>query len=250
MAELAARHLDLDAVLAAAAHVAPAGSAWDAGVEVGAPVPGRPVVAVAGGSAFTFGYAEHAELLAAAGADVAVFDPLRDEALPPGTTGLVLPGGFPEEHGGALAANAALRARVAEFAATGAPIHAECGGLLYLAQDLDGHPMCGVLESSGVMTPRLKLGYRDAVALGQSALFEEGRRITGHEFHRTAMSPQAGPSPAWRWSIDGDPAPPEGFVQGGLHASYLHVHPAGCPDAVARFVARCAAHRAPVASGR
>src|SRR5205823_1132874 len=150
------RHLDLDAVLAAAANVAPAGSAWDPGAEVGAPVGGRPVVALAGGSAFTFGYAEHAELLTAAGADVAVFDPLRDEALPAGTAGLVLPGGFPEEHGAALAANAALRARVAEFAATGAPIHAECGGLLYLAGDLDGHPMCGVLESSAVMTPRLK----------------------------------------------------------------------------------------------
>jgi cobyrinic acid a,c-diamide synthase len=115
--------------------------------------------------------------------------------------------------------------------------------LLYLARDLDGHPMCGVLDSSGVMTPRLKLGYRDAVALAPSALFEEGRRITGHEFHRTVMTPPAGTAPAWRWAVDGDPAPPEGFVQGGLHASYLHVHPAGSPDAVARFVARCAAHR-------
>ncbi|HTI20989.1 MAG TPA: cobyrinate a,c-diamide synthase [Kutzneria sp.] len=247
MAELAARHLDLDAVLAAAATVH-TGGAWEPAVEVGAPVRGRPVVAMAGGSAFTFGYAEHAELLAAAGAEVAVFDPLRDEDLPPGTAGIVLPGGFPEEHGAALAANAALRTRVAEFAATGAPIHAECGGLLYLARDLDGQPMCGVLDASGVMTPRLKLGYRDAVALAPSALFEPGRRITGHEFHRTAMSPPAGASPAWRWAVDGNPAPPEGFVQGGLHASYLHVHPAGSPDAVARFVARCATHRALVAS--
>jgi cobyrinic acid a,c-diamide synthase len=102
------------------------------------------------------------------------------------------------------------------------------------------------------MTPRLKLGYRDAVAPGPSALFEAGRRITGHEFHRTAMTPSAGASPAWRWAVDGVVAPPEGFVQGGLHgglhASYLHVHPAGSPDAVARFVARCAAHRALVPS--
>lgn len=254
MAELAARHLDLDAILAAAADVAGTGSAWDPVAEVGGPVVtgarSRPVIAVAGGSAFTFGYAEHAELLAAAGADVAVFDPLGDEDLPPATTGLVLPGGFPEEHGPALAANATLRARVAEFAATGAPIHAECGGLLYLARDLDGHPMCGVLDSSGVMTPRLKLGYRDAVALSSSALFEEGRRITGHEFHRTTMTPPAGASPAWRWAVDGDPVPPEGFVEGGLHASYLHVHPAGSPDTVARFVARCAAHSALLASAR
>lgn len=255
MAELAARHLDLDAILAAAAPV-PSAPPWDPGAEVGVPVPGRPVVAVAGGAAFTFGYAEHAELLAAAGARVVVFDPLRDERLPAGTAGLVLPGGFPEEHGGALAANAPLRAAVAGFAATGAPVHAECGGLLYLAAELDGRPMCGVLPAVGAMTGRLRLGYRDAVARTDSALFGEGRRVTGHEFHRTVVTPAAGgppgssspgTAPAWQWAVDGEVAPPEGFVQGGVHASYLHTHPAGQPEAVARFVARCAAHTAPAA---
>ena len=249
MAELAARHLDLDAIVAAAAAV-PFAPSWDAGAEVGRPVvgsgaPERPVVAVAGGAAFTFGYAEHPELLTAAGARVVVFDPLRDERLPPGTAGLVLPGGFPEEHGGALAANAPLRAAVAEFAATGAPVHAECGGLLYLAAELDGRPMCGVLPVTGSMTGRLRLGYRDAVARTDSVLFGDGRRVTGHEFHRTVVSPAAGgsspgTSPAWQWAVDGETAPPEGFVQGGVHASYLHTHPAGQPEAVARFVARCA----------
>jgi cobyrinic acid a,c-diamide synthase len=243
MAELAARHLDLDAILAAAAPVA-AAAAWDPSAEVGGPVPGRPVVAVAGGAAFTFGYAEHAELLTAAGAEVAVFDPLRDETLPLGTRGLVLPGGFPEEHGAALAANTALRVAVAALAGSGAPVRAECGGLLYLAGELDGHPMCGVLPSSGAMTGRLRLGYRDAVARSGSALFDEGRRVTGHEFHRTVMTPAAGGAPAWQWAVDGDRMPPEGFVQGDVHASYLHTHPAGQPDAVARFVARCAAHQA------
>lgn len=251
MAELAARHLDLDAILAAAVSVA-AAAPWDPVAEVGPAVPGRPVVAVAGGAAFTFGYAEHAELLAAAGAEVVVFDPLRDETLPPGTTGLVLPGGFPEEHGGALSANAPLRAAVTAFAGTGAPVHAECGGLLYLAAELDGHPMCGVLPATGAMTGRLRLGYRDAVARAGSTLFSEGQRVTGHEFHRTVVTPAAGATPAagsapaWQWAVDGVSAPPEGFVQGGVHASYLHTHPVGQPGAVARFVARCAAHRAAV----
>jgi cobyrinic acid a,c-diamide synthase len=249
MAELAARHLDLDAILAAAAPV-PSGPAWEPSAEVGGPVAGSPVVAVAGGAAFTFGYAEHAELLAAAGARVAVFDPLRDRALPEGTSGLVLPGGFPEEHGGALGDNAELRASVATLAASGAPVHAECGGLLYLARELDGHPMCGVLPATGGMTPRLRLGYRDAVARTGSALFAEGARVTGHEFHRTVLTPAAAASgPAWQWSVDGTPAPPEGFVVGGVHASYLHTHPAGQPGAVARFVAGCAAsaRRSPAA---
>ena len=247
MAELVTRHVDLGAVVGAAEPVSVSSQRWDPAEEVGARVPGRPVVAVAGGAAFSFGYAEHTELLAAAGALVAVFDPLRDEALPPGTTGLVLPGGFPEEHAAVLATNTLLRAEVAALATRGAPVHAECGGLLYLAAELDGHPMCGVLAAVGAMTDRLRLGYRDAVALRSSILFDEGQRVTGHEFHRTTLTlmpgsaPTPGPAPAWRWLVDGVPAPPEGVVWGALHASYLHTHPAGQPRAVARFVSRCAA---------
>ncbi|WP_028932404.1 cobyrinate a,c-diamide synthase [Pseudonocardia spinosispora] len=243
MAELAATHIDLDGVVAAAAPVRPPGERWDAVSALGnVPIEAgpRPVVAVAGGSAFTFGYAEHAELLAAAGAEVVVFDPVRDPHLPEGTTGLVLPGGFPEEHGAALAANESLRAEVAALAATGAPIHAECGGLLYLTAELDGHPMCGVLPAAGAMNPRLKLGYRDAVALTSSALFTEGQRVTGHEFHRTTvLPPAAAGAPAWKWAQPGAVPAAEGFVVGGVHASYLHTHPAGQPETVARFVARC-----------
>ena len=239
MAELAARHLDLDAVIAAAAPTSP-GVGWEPAAEVGDRVPARPVVAVAGGAAFTFGYTEHTELLTAAGAEVAVFDPLRAEALPAGATGLVLPGGFPEEHAATLAANDALRTEVSTLVAAGAAVHAECGGLLYLARELDGQPMCGVLPSVGRMSPRLRLGYRDAVALSGSALFEAGQRVTGHEFHRTTLEPAAGEAPAWRWVEQGRPAAPEGYVSGGLHASYLHTHPAGYPGAVARFVAECA----------
>jgi cobyrinic acid a,c-diamide synthase len=86
-----------------------------AGLAAGA----QPVVAVAGGPAFTFSYAETAELLTAAGADVAVVDPLRDEALPAGASGLVLGGGFPEVFAEQLSANRALREDVARLARHG-----------------------------------------------------------------------------------------------------------------------------------
>jgi cobyrinic acid a,c-diamide synthase len=193
----------------------------------------RPVVAVAGGDAFTFGYAEHAELLAAAGLAVAVVDPLRDGALPAGTAALVLPGGFPEEHGPALSDNAPMRAAVAALAASGAPVQAECGGLLYLCADLDGLPMCGVLPASGAMTGRLTLGYRDAVALADSAAFAAGQRVAGHEFHHGTVAPRAGGGSGAAWAWRG--AEPEGFVTGGVHASFLHTHPAGNPGGVARL---------------
>ncbi|MEU0008866.1 cobyrinate a,c-diamide synthase [Streptomyces sp. NPDC006314] len=195
------------------------------------------VIAVAGGEAFTFSYAEHVELLAAAGADVVAFDPLRDERLPEGTRGLVIGGGFPEVYAAELSANEALRKDVAELASSGAPVAAECAGLLYLCRELDGRPMCGVLDATARMSERLTLGYRDAVAVGDSVLAVAGTRMRGHEFHRTVVEPGAGAAPAWgmrapvRWV--------EGFVQQGVHASYLHTHWASEPGVARRFVERC-----------
>jgi cobyrinic acid a,c-diamide synthase len=233
MAALVAAHVDLDAVVALARSTPSTPSApWDPATAIGVPVSGEPVVAVAGGAAFTFGYPEHAELLAAGGARVVTVDPARDEALPPGTAGLVLPGGFPEEHAEALSANAPLRGAVRAFSATGGPVHAECGGLLYLARSLDGAPMCGVLEADAAMGPRLSLGYRTATACVDSPLAATGETVTGHEFHHTVTTPRAGTAAAWHW----DGAAPEGFVAGGVHASYLHTHPAGRPAGVARWL--------------
>lgn len=194
----------------------------------------RPVVAVAGGPAFTFSYAEHAELLTAAGAEVVTFDPLRDEALPAGTAGLVIGGGFPEMYAPELSANAPLRAAVSAFAASGAPVAAECAGLLYLAGSLDGKPMCGVLNADARMSDRLTLGYREAVAVSDSPLARAGTRLRGHEFHRTVIEPGAGAAPAWGFTHPERRV--EGFVQGGVHASYLHTHWAAQPSVAWRFV--------------
>ena len=236
--------VDLDAVLRLARSAPHLDAApWDPAAEV-TRTAGRPVVAVAGGPAFTFGYAETAELLTAAGAEVVTVDPLRDAALPPGTAGLVVGGGFPEVHAPALAANVGLRTAIAELAATGGPIAAECAGLLYLARTLDGEPMCGVLDAEAAMHPRLALGYRAAVALTDSVLAPAGARVRGHEFHRTRTSPGAGPMPAWQWNAEG----PEGFVEGNVHASYLHLNWAGSPGMASRFVAAAARVRAAVPS--
>lgn len=277
MARVVAEGVDLDAVLAAArATCAP--DPWDPGAEVAAvresdgagPGEGEaPVVAVARGRAFTFVYPEYEELLEAAGARVVGFDPLTAEALPPGTAALVLPGGFPEEHAAALAANAALRAEIGDRVREGTLcVHAECAGLLYLCTDLEPRegpavPMCGVLEAHGRFTPRLTLGYRDAVSTADSLLFRAGERVTGHEFHRTAVTltpPVAtdvgggptdrAPVPAWAWrDWRGEPVR-EGVASPTVHASYLHVHPAGHPAAVVRLVDAARRRRREAAPGR
>ncbi|MBE4736266.1 MULTISPECIES: cobyrinate a,c-diamide synthase [Streptomyces] len=228
---------DLEALVALARSAgALSGAAWEPPVAASA---GREVVAVAGGPAFTFSYAEHAELLTAAGAEVVVFDPLRDERLPDGTRGLVIGGGFPEMYAAELSANEPLRKAVAELAFDGAPVAAECAGLLYLCRELDGRPMCGVLDATARMDERLTLGYRDAVAVSDSALAPAGTRMRAHEFHRTVVEPGAGPAPAW--GIRSPRPRVEGFVQGGVHASYLHTHWAAEPGVARRFVERCRA---------
>jgi len=241
MGALIAAHCDLDALLALAKG-APAlpGHAWAPPAE---PNPARPapVVAIAGGAAFTFGYTEQAELLAAAGARVIPFDPLRDENLPGQTAGLILGGGFPEMHAAGLSANLRLREQVAALAARGAPVAAECAGLLYLARTLDDLPMCGVLDVRAAMTPTLTLGYRQAVAVTDSVLARAGDVLRGHEFHRTAAVPAAGDQPAWQFG----PGIVEGHVAGPVIASYLHTHWAGHPAAAARFTAACARVPAP-----
>ncbi|MEU8462916.1 cobyrinate a,c-diamide synthase [Streptomyces sp. NPDC029003] len=256
LAEQVRAGCDLEALLALA-RTAPAldCASWSpggalAGEPAGEPVgPAgpRPVVAVAGGPAFTFSYAEHTELLTAAGAEVVTFDPLRDEALPAGTAGLVIGGGFPEVYAPELSANEPLRAAVAAFAAAGSPVAAECAGLLYLARSLDGKPMCGVLDAEARMSERLTLGYREAVAVSDSALAVAGTRLRGHEFHRTVIEPGAGSAPAWGFTHPERRV--EGFVRDGVHASYLHTHWAARPSVAARFVRSARAGGADGAGG-
>jgi cobyrinic acid a,c-diamide synthase len=240
MTALVARHVDLAAIRAAAGSQVSA-APWSPSAALADDAADRSVtVALAAGKAFSFGYAEHAELLGAAGAEVVEFDP-RTDPLPDGSCGVVLPGGFPEQFTAELSANDVVRQQIHALAAAGAPVHAECAGLTYLASELDGHPMCGVLAGSARFTDRLTLGYRDAVAAADSALYQAGQRRVGHEFHRTAVTFSGHYPPAWVYR-GSDLAPVrEGAVHSGVHASYLHTHPAAAPHAVTRFVARAAA---------
>jgi cobyrinic acid a,c-diamide synthase len=233
-------HLDLDLVTAIARAAPPlTGAPWSPAVPGAAPAqaggnPGAPPrVAVAAGPAFTFGYAEHHELLTAAGAEVAEFDPVTAGALPAGTDALVAGGGFPQLYADDLAANVTLRAEVAARVAAGMPVIAECAGLLWLGTDLDGRPQCGALPAAATMTPRLTLAYREATALTSSPLAAAGTTVRAHEFHRTASVPAHGASPAWRLA-DGSA---QGWATSTLLASYLHVHWAGLPDPARRLTA-------------
>ncbi|HST39822.1 MAG TPA: cobyrinate a,c-diamide synthase [Conexibacter sp.] len=248
LADAISRQTDLDALLALA-RSAPElpGEAWDPRTAVarsgGAGTP-RVRIAIAQGPAFSFHYRENLELLEAAGAELAPFDPLHDETLPEGSDALVLAGGFPEVFGAELAANEPLRAAVTAHAAAGRPLLAECGGLLYLGSTLDGHEMCGVLPLRAAMGRRLTLGYREATAATATPWLARGERVRGHEFHYTQVeSDEEAPAPAWTLSARGTERA-EGFVRGAVQASYLHVHWAAFPQLARGFVDAAARVRA------
>jgi cobyrinic acid a,c-diamide synthase len=234
MTTLIAQHVDVGGVFGLAQSRV-SDPAWDPSAVVAEPVTEQVTVALAGGKAFSFGYPEHAELLRACGADVQTFDPLADP-LPDGSDAVLLPGGFPEQFAAELSGNDVARRQINALAAAGAPMHAECAGLLYLVSDLDGHPMCDVLAGSASFTEHLTLGYRDAVAVTYSPLFRAGQRVVGHEFHRTAVTFTDDYQPAWMYRGQHADAVRDGAVYGGVHGSYLHTHPAATPEAVARFV--------------
>ncbi|MER7299182.1 cobyrinate a,c-diamide synthase, partial [Nocardioides sp. NPDC127514] len=234
LGEQVAAHLDLAALLDVARSAPDIDDvAWDPARALeseAVPDRERPVVAVAGGRAFTFRYPETEELLEAAGCDVRAFDPLTDPALPEGTRGIYLGGGFPEMYAADLAANTSLLRDLRAAVEAGVPTVAECAGLLYLAESLDGVPMAGAIPAHAAMSERLTLRYPVATAASDSLLTRAGEQVTGHEFHRTTTAPAAGARAAW--TVDGAEM---GVSSDTLHASYLHVHWAGHPHLARRF---------------
>ncbi|MDT0532651.1 cobyrinate a,c-diamide synthase [Micromonospora sp. DSM 115977] len=232
LGEAVAATVELDRLLALARSAPPLPAPpWtpQAGREDSGP---RPVVAVAGTPGGSYSHPETVELLRAAGAEVVTVDPLHDEALPAGTGALVVGGGLPESYAEQLSANRRLCIAVAELARTGRPVVAEGAGLLWLARELDGLPMCGVLDAVGTRRDGLVVGYRQATALTDSLVGPAGTVVAGHKEHCGVLTPRAGARPAWSW----EGGAPEGFVWRGVHASQLTLHWAAYPRLAARLV--------------
>ena len=232
LADAIAASLDLSAIVAIA-RTAP--------VRRPAPLPiageqGRARIAVASGPAFSFMYPDNLERLEQAGADIVEFDPISDKQIPEHVGGLVAGGGFPETFAEALAANRPLLDDVRHKVSSGLPTWAECGGFLWLANGLDGHRLCGVVDAEGSMTTRLTLGYRLARARRDNPVVAAGEPVRGHEFHYSTICPEG----------DGlDLAGREGRSRRGyctprLFASYLHLHLGSDTAPAERFMALAA----------
>ena len=242
-AALAEQHLDLERLWPLLSPPAKAPAAepplqWllgqARGTEAAAIAPERPLpVAIASDAAFHFRYPETTELLEACGLEPRLWSPLADEPLPAGCAAVLLPGGYPELHAAQLAASGRSLAALRQAAAAGVPIAAECGGLLLLGQDLcdaegQRQGMAGLLPFSA-SRGSLSLGYRQATALGDGLLMRRGERVWGHEFHRWQLEPREGHGGLWELEGWGCGARTEGWTTPTVHASWLHLHWAGCP---------------------
>jgi len=199
---------------------------------------GRCRIAVAGGPAFSFGYPDNLELLAQAGAELVPFDPTRDPVLPEGVGGLIAGGGFPEVFAAALADNKPLLADTRARVEKGLVVWAECGGLLWLGRQLDGHRLCGVVNADGRMTDRLTLGYRTATFRQATPLGPADTVVRGHEFHYSSLEPP-GEALALVGSSGhamGGHAAVGGWASPTMLASYLHIHLGGAPHLATQLV--------------
>jgi cobyrinic acid a,c-diamide synthase len=194
-------------------------------------------IAVAAGPAFSFTYPDNLEALASAGAELVPFDPCRDPGLPSACAGLIAGGGFPETFAEALSANLPMLADVRERVGRGLVTWAECGGLLWLCDDLDGRAMAGAVAARATMTPRLTLGYRVATTTVATPLGPAGTQLRGHEFHYSAIEPSGE-----LFTFTGRHGRSAGGFGGPrLVASYLHAHLAARPDVAQAFVQSCSA---------
>jgi len=232
LAAAIARTCDLDAI-EQVARSAPSRSV--PGVAQSEPA-GAARLAVATGRAFSFSYEDNLEALRAAGAELVPFDPCEDPALPAECTGIIAGGGFPEVYGEALAANTPLLADVHRVVRDGAVVWAECGGLLWLGERLDGHAMAGVVPTTATMTPRLTLGYRDVRTAVRSPLGPAGTQLRGHEFHYSTVDPRRDDLTP---TAPGTAAP-AAWLDERVFASYLHCHLGAAPELAHAFVAAAA----------
>ncbi|MHB9111942.1 MAG: cobyrinate a,c-diamide synthase [Thermoleophilia bacterium] len=236
-------HVDIDALLQLRLGVG-AGTDAPGASTSGLVTAPRARLAVALDEAFSFYYMDSLEALAAAGAELVYFSPLRDGALP-ACDGLYLGGGYPEIFARELEANSSMRASIASAVGGGLSTYAECGGLVYLCKsvEVDGarRDMTGVLPLTARMTrSRQTLGYIEAVAKRGNLLLEKGQRVRGHEFHWSAVKWQDDRL-AYDCFSSREPEPrPDGYAGGNLLASYVHLHFAGNTAAANRFIDACA----------
>jgi cobyrinic acid a,c-diamide synthase len=223
LADMAEAHLDLDAITALAAPLAPRSGDLSSAL-----TPPGQRIALAQDAAFSFIYPHLIDGWRKAGAEIVPFSPLANEAPPDDCDICWLPGGYPELHAGTLAAATRFREGLARFAATRA-VHGECGGYMVLGESLEDangvtHTMTGLLgHTTSFRQRKLHLGYREARLRADTPLRMASARLRGHEFHYASLV-SAGHDEPFAELVDaqGQPVPERGGRRGNVTGTFFH----------------------------
>lgn len=194
-------------------------------------------------AAFSFYYEDNLDLLRERGAEIVPFSPLSDSSLPPDLDALYFGGGYPELQAERLSSNHKMLQQVRAFAASGKPVYAECGGLVYLSENLKAgdrsFAMAGILPLSIAMTDKVvQFGYATVTLIENCLLGTKGTIIRGHSFHYSRIVAQRSIDKSYHvhYSLSGNEEF-EGFRQENVLASYIHLHFRANPAIADNFVA-------------
>ena len=203
-------------------------------------------IAVARDRAFNFYYQDNLDLLQQLGAELVFWSPLEDAGIPKDIQGMYFGGGFPEVFAQQLAKNTSVRDAVKTAILKGMPTVAECGGLMYLCEqiiDFEGKSwsMAGVLPTSAVMGGRLTLGYRRAVALQDNLLVKANTTVYGHEFHRShlTLTPTLPLFETSRYDCEENMGCEGWGLPANIYASYVHLHWGESREIPQQFLKEC-----------
>jgi len=256
IARIAAQHIDLDALVRVAREAAPMGDTCissDFERLTGRPADRRPPstrIGILRDSAFQFYYPENIEALEAAGAQIVYVSPLREERLPD-VEALYIGGGFPETHAQELAANTGFSRCLRELVEGGFPVYAECGGLMYLGEELvlegKSFPMAGVLPLSfGLFKRPQGHGYTVVTVEGENPYYPVGAEVRGHEFHYSRVLRWSGSEGEFVFKMQrgaGIHGDRDGIVHKNVLATYTHIHALGNPGWASALVRNAVAYR-------
>jgi len=207
-------------------------------------------IGVARDQAFSFYYEDNLDLLKQHGATLVPFSPMHDRCLPPDLDALYLAGGYPELYATQISENLAMLSAIRDFVASGRSVYAECGGMIFLSQQLttrDGatYPMAGVLPFEIEMTGRLVgFGYVNVELTNDCLLGKAGTTIRGHSFHYSRIANESEVATNYRvqYSLSGR-AENEGYRLRNVLASYVHLHFRAEPTIARSFVEAAIASR-------
>ena len=199
--------------------------------------------------AFCFYYQDNLRLLERLGGELVYFSPIHDRDLPGQLDGLIFGGGYPELYSGALSVNQSMREAVKRAAEAGLPVLGECGGYLYLLEELEAEdgriwPMTGVLKGKGYKKGKNgRFGYIGVETEKDSLYLKPGEQIRGHEFHYWDCETEEGERVMTAKKPVGNRSWPCMRIKKQVMAGFPHLFYPSFPDFAFRFAKACAEYR-------